>query len=77
MRSTAGTEHDPPADAVRPPFFVVGADGSARWGDKTPEYVSHVAAIERHFPRAQFVHIVLDGRDVFLSLSKRRWKDRG
>lgn len=55
----------------------VGADASVRWGDKTPEYVAHVAAIERHFPRAQFVHIVRDGRDVFLSLSQRRWKDRG
>lgn len=55
----------------------VGAAKSVRWGDKTPEYVSHVAAIEQHFPRAQFVHIVRDGRDVFLSLSQRRWKDRG
>lgn len=48
-----------------------------RWGDKTPEYVAHVDDLHRCFPRAQFVHIVRDGRDVYLSLEKRRWSDRG
>jgi hypothetical protein len=63
----------------------VGANGRVdacagtrlRWGDKTPEYAMHVDALDRCFPRAQFVHIVRDGRDVFLSLAKRRWSDRG
>src|SRR5690606_30980566 len=43
-----------------------GAGPQVRWGDKTPEYVMHVDALDRCFPRAQFVHIVRDGRDVFL-----------
>ncbi|MFO7546536.1 MAG: sulfotransferase [Trueperaceae bacterium] len=55
----------------------IGAGASVRWGDKTPEYVMHVEALDHCFPRAQFVHIVRDGRDVFLSLANRRWSDRG
>lgn len=55
----------------------VGSDTEVRWGDKTPEYVAHVDALDRCFPRAQFVHIVRDGRDVYLSLANRRWRDRG
>jgi hypothetical protein len=48
-----------------------------RWGDKTPEYALHMADLDRAFPQAQFVHIVRDGRDVYLSLASRRWRDRG
>jgi len=54
-----------------------GTSNGVRWGDKTPEYVAHVNDLDRCFPRAQFLHIVRDGRDVFLSLEKRRWSDRG
>lgn len=53
----------------------VGADG--RWGDKTPEYALHMTDIARTFPLAQFIHIVRDGRDVYLSLASKRWSDRG
>jgi hypothetical protein len=49
----------------------------ARWGDKTPEYALHIADLNRAFPQAQFIHIVRDGRDVYLSLASRRWRDRG
>jgi hypothetical protein len=38
-----------------------------RWGDKTPEYVRHLPVLRELFPRAQFIHIVRDGRDVALS----------
>ncbi|HET8985319.1 MAG TPA: sulfotransferase [Trueperaceae bacterium] len=51
------------------------ADG--RWGDKTPEYALHIADLNEAFPQAQFVHIVRDGRDVYLSLASKRWRDRG
>lgn len=69
-------------DAVRP--FTLGAGaravyrlyaskrGKARWGDKTPSYAAHVAAIERILPEAHFVHIIRDGRDVALSL-RAQW----
>jgi hypothetical protein len=42
--------------------------GAVRWGDKTPIYASYVDLIHRIFPRAKFVHIIRDGRDVALSL---------
>ena len=42
--------------------------GKKRWGDKTPSYCFHMAAISRLLPEARFVHLVRDGRDVALSL---------
>lgn len=38
--------------------------GAVRWGDKTPEHVSHLAEIIRDFPDARLIHLVRDGRDV-------------
>lgn len=38
-----------------------------RWGDKTPEYTSHLPILRELFPTAQYIHIVRDGRDVALS----------
>jgi hypothetical protein len=42
-------------------------NGMQRWGDKTPEYVLHLPALDRLFPDPQYVHLVRDGRDVALS----------
>jgi len=39
-----------------------------RYGDKTPLYCEHMAAIEKLLPEAHFIHIIRDGRDVALSL---------
>ncbi len=41
--------------------------GMERWGDKTPEYNYNLPVLLSLFPRAQFLHIVRDGRDVALS----------
>lgn len=46
--------------------------GKTRWADKTPSNTFDVAMIKREFPNAQFIHIVRDGRDVYLSC-KKRW----
>ena len=51
-------------------------EGKVRWGDKTPWYLLHMQTILEMFPRAQFIHIIRDGRDVALSLF-RRSKDFG
>lgn len=47
--------------------------GKVRWGDKRPEYRSHVWALRRLFPDAQFVHLVRDGRDCVASLKRMPW----
>ena len=46
--------------------FAIGK-GMTRWGDKTPEYASHLPVLRELFPTAQYVHVVRDGRDVALS----------
>ncbi|MDX2115754.1 MAG: sulfotransferase [Planctomycetota bacterium] len=42
--------------------------GKPRWGDKTPANVRNVARILKQFPRATFIHVIRDGRDVACSL---------
>ena len=42
--------------------------GAERWGDKTPIYASYVDLLHDLFPRAQFLHIIRDGRDAALSM---------
>ncbi|MGH2652578.1 MAG: sulfotransferase family protein [Actinomycetota bacterium] len=55
-------------DAIRTVFATYAtAEGKARYGDKTPGYVSHLSRLASLFPEARFVHIVRDGRDVALS----------
>lgn len=51
--------------------------GSARGkllvGNKTPGFVRRIAAMHKLWPTAKFVHIIRDGRDVFLS-ARVKWK---
>jgi Sulfotransferase family len=56
---------------VQAPFEAYAArHGKRRWGDKTPHYVHHVDLLLRVWPRARFVVLVRDGRDVDLSLRR-------
>jgi hypothetical protein len=45
-------------------------------GDKTPGYVKQLATLHPLWPRAKFVHIIRDGRDVCLSMLKWSGKDQ-
>ena len=47
--------------------------GSARCGEKTPQHLRHVPAIQRHFPRAKILCMLRDGRDNALSLRAMPW----
>lgn len=47
--------------------------GKYYWGDKTPAYVRDMDRLGALFPRAKFIHVVRDVRDVCLSLSKVWW----
>jgi hypothetical protein len=42
--------------------------GKTLVGDKTPEYVWSIPTLHSLWPRAKFVHIIRDGRDVCLSV---------
>jgi len=47
--------------------------GKDLWGDKTPSYVTHIYALHRLYPRAKYVHIIRDGRDVAMSIVRQWW----
>lgn len=44
-----------------------------RWGDKTPYYTPDIDILNGIFPRAKFIHMLRDGRDVALSQRKIDW----
>jgi LPS sulfotransferase NodH len=49
---------------------VAAAQGAKRWAVYDPDSVLHVPRIKADIPDALFVHIIRDGRDVALSLTK-------
>ncbi len=64
--------------AVR--VFVHQLTGGATYTDRrvvesTPHSLLHMGMLARIFPRARFVHVVRDGRDVAASLVGRQWMD--
>jgi hypothetical protein len=72
----------PPSDPVPYASFVTSifdlhgeASGKRLVGDKTPAYVRSVPTLHDLWPGARFVHIIRDGRDVFLSL--KGWSKTG
>ncbi len=65
----------PPSEPVPYASFVTGifdlhgeVAGKRFVGDKTPAYVRSVPTLHELWPEAKFVHLIRDGRDVFLSL---------
>ena len=38
------------------------------WGDKTPSFFRMISVLRGLFPEARFIHIIRDGRDVYLSV---------
>ena len=56
---------------VEAPFRAFAAKhAKPRWADKTPHYVHHIGELLAVWPRARFVVLVRDGRDVALSLRR-------
>ncbi|MEM1424022.1 MAG: sulfotransferase [Planctomycetota bacterium] len=50
-----------------------GVEDRVRFGEKTPHHEKRVARIAGLFPRARFIHIVRDPRDVVVSLRREAW----
>ena len=65
----------PSPGAVARAFYELYAEGQgkARWGDKSPPYVSAMPVIRAALPEARFIHLIRDGRDVAASLLARPW----
>ena len=42
--------------------------GRQRWAEKTPHDVRFLGFILEHFPKAKFIHMIRDGRDVVCSI---------
>ena len=64
-------------DAIRAVFGLYAeARGKARWGDKTPAYLTNIGEIGEALPEARFVHLIRDGRDVALSILAMPERDR-
>jgi Sulfotransferase family len=61
---------------------VARNQNALRWAGNTPEETLYLPLIKRTIPDALFVHVIRDGRDVALSLSRRRyikpfpWRER-
>ena len=51
----------------------LNASGKDVWIEKTPDNVTRLRFIFRHFPRARFIHVIRDGRDVVCSLRRQSW----
>lgn len=45
-------------------------EGKMRWGDKTPQHTLYLDEIKNVFPKAKFIHLIRDGRDVAVSSSR-------
>jgi Sulfotransferase family len=60
------------AELVTRIFDLYGeARGKRLVGDKVPDYVRNVPLLHNLWPRAKFVHLIRDGRDVCLSMLTR------
>lgn len=53
--------------AVYRAYMRVRESGKKRWGDKNNFYLNHIITLASMFPKAQFLHIVRDGRDILCS----------
>ncbi|MDZ7584261.1 MAG: sulfotransferase [Thiobacillus sp.] len=51
--------------------------GKQLWIEKTPQHMLYLSEIWHDFPQARILHILRDGRDVALSLSKMDWANPG
>jgi hypothetical protein len=65
-------------DKIVSEFYVAYAKSFNKdtWGDKTPSFFRMVPVLDALFPHARFIHIVRDGRDIYLSWRKLNIQNR-
>lgn len=47
--------------------------GKQSWGDKTPRHINELPLLSEGYPKAKFIHVIRDGRDVAISIHKAGW----
>jgi hypothetical protein len=52
---------------------IASEQGAQRWAENSPEAILHLPLIKKLIPDALVIHIIRDGRDVALSLSRVRY----
>lgn len=52
---------------------IARQQGVHRWADNTPFHILYMAEIKKTIPNALFVHMIRDGRDAAMSLSRMGW----
>ena len=66
------------ADAVREVFAAYARlKRKPRYADKTPDYLAHINRLAALFPEGRFIHIIRDGRDIWLSHRDVGWYGSG
>ena len=50
--------------------FYSNMPSASIWGDKSPDYTTHIPLLKELFPQARFIHIIRDPRDRSLSTRK-------
>jgi SAM-dependent methyltransferase len=52
---------------------IAHSKGKTIFAEQTPWYGQHIGLFNRLFPRAKFIHMVRDGRDVAISFARTPW----
>ena len=52
--------------------FLAETKGKVLYGDKTPEYGFYMCLLQELWPQSRFVHMIRNGADVALSMSKHK-----
>jgi hypothetical protein len=52
---------------------IADSKGKSYFLEQTPWYGQHIPTITQLFPRAKFIHVIRDGRDVAISFSRTPW----
>lgn len=52
----------------------ISKHSKSKWGEKTPEYIDIIDDLALLYPKAKFIFLVRDGRDVINSLKSKGWE---
>ncbi|MDZ8119821.1 sulfotransferase family protein [Pontiella agarivorans] len=75
LKSTAGNYAELAAEVYHCYGKLIAKKKYLRWGDKNNFYLNQIDQIASLYPKAQFIHIIRDGRDVACSYKELHKKN--